>query len=76
MSSATASIAARQPKRVPSHVPSGAPATDAIDQPMNTLATAPERPAPGTIAPAAAAACGVKTAAPVSVNTRSSISIA
>ena len=52
------------------------PITEAIDQPMKMKVIAPPRCSAGAIAPIAAAACGVNTAAPSTVSARTGSSAA
>ena len=65
-----------QPKVSPSQAEIGMPTTEAIDQPMKMKVIAPARCSGGVIAPIAAAACGVKTAAPRTVRARTGRSAA
>ena len=75
-SAAIAKNALRQPKASPSQAEIGMPTTEAIDQPRKMKVIAPPRSAGGVIAPIAAAACGVKTAAPRTVRARTGRSAA
>ena len=69
-SAATARNALRQPKVSPSHADAGMPITEASDQPRKMKVIAPPRCSGAVIAPIAAAACGVNTAAPSTVRAR------
>src|SRR5678816_880430 len=67
-SKAIAANDARQPMLSPIHEAIGTPITEAADQPLKIVMMARPRSAGGAITPIAAAACGVKTAAPSTVS--------
>src|SRR6187455_1407351 len=75
-SAAIAKNALCHPKASPSQAEIGMPTTEATDQPRKMKVIAPPRSAGGVIAPNAAAACGVKTAAPRTVRARAGRSAA
>ena len=66
----------RQPKVSPSQADIGMPSTEATDQPRKMKVIARPRCSGGAMQPIAAAACGVKTAAPSTVSARSGSSAA
>src|ERR1039457_2632453 len=67
---ATAAKAKRQPKDSPIQAESGKPKTEANDQPTKIKVMSRPRCSGGDMKPIAAAACGVKTAAPSMVAAR------
>ena len=67
--------AMRQPIASPTHAAIGTPSTDASDQPRKMKVMSRARCSGGAITPTAAAACGVKSAAPSIVIARTGNSV-